>query len=235
VVGHHVAATVYFHNTDHAAAVLADGFGTRHPSMANELQRWIMDHQLDNGDLTVATSRMAGSFADHASGQEADSRRGPPAMGDSPVSGQGTGGAMSAESIAIEWIAAYGSHDAERQRALLADDAVEEHLDVITATGADQIVTNLQALTTTYSDLRVDDCQIVASGPDHVVYRGIVRGTHTGELLLPGGVSYPPSGNKVGAHFLALMEVQDERISRMAVAYNAGLLFAQIQGTAKAL
>jgi hypothetical protein len=141
---------------------------------------------------------------------------------------------MSAESIFKDFIAALNSHDSATLGTLLAEDAVEENLDVFTASGAQQCLAMHKALENTYLDVRTDDCEILASGPDYVVYRGIVRGTQTGALEVPGGPSFPPSSNKVAAHVLGFVQMRDDKISRVTVGYNAGLIFAQIEGKAQA-
>jgi ketosteroid isomerase-like protein len=139
---------------------------------------------------------------------------------------------MSAESIVKDFLAALNAHDGATMGTLLAEDVVEENLDVFTATGAEQVLAMHEALANTYPDVRSDDTEILASGPDYVVYRGIVRGTQTGALNVPGGPSFPPSGNKVAAHVLGFVQLRDDKISRITVGYNAGLIFAQIEGKA---
>jgi hypothetical protein len=141
---------------------------------------------------------------------------------------------MSAEAKFAEFIQAYNDHDADKMVQLLDPDVTEVQLDLIRSTGSGQVLGIMKALWSAYSGLTVTGVEILASGDTFVTYKGTISGTHTGTLMAPDGITYPPSGNKVQADVLGFVELRAEKISRLLLAYNVGLVFAQIRGEIQA-
>jgi len=141
---------------------------------------------------------------------------------------------MSAETTFTAFVQAYNAHDADKMGQVLAADVTEDQLDLIKSTGSGPVIGVIKALWRAYSELRITNVEVLASGDTFVSYKATVSGTHTGSLTAPDGTTYAPSGNRVQADVLGFMEVRDERITRMILAYNSGQVFAQIRGEVKA-
>lgn len=78
-----------------------------------------------------------------------------------------------------------------------------------------------------FEDAQVEVTDIIA-GDNQVVVEFTGRGTHSGPLPGPGGATIPPTGRRVEAHFVDVLEFEDGKIKRGREYFDLASMMAQL-------
>jgi predicted ester cyclase len=125
-----------------------------------------------------------------------------------------------------EGTAAFNAHDADRLRAICADDIEATGPGGMAFKGIDDVTAFNTSWWVGFPDARSTAEGVWIDG-DTVIERGIFSGTHKGVLATPMG-DIPPTGREVRGDYVQITKIRDGKVARQDLLFDRAQLMEQL-------